>query len=536
MLARWLVADRSGLPVLLRELRLLGPWRGLIRSAERAAFDLRESDSRYRRFLARRASRESAANFGSGRCDVLIMDQGPHLRACLEGLESQARWLGQVWLAEADDSGSPSGLVLAPRVHAGEPFGSEHVLLLGSDVVVRGDALADFLALAKRSGAVVAFADEDAVDAERRCRPLFKPDCIKDLAGQEGFPGRCCLVHRDRVDVAELRTMGLDAYLTRLVVGAGAEAVVHLPRVAYSVRHQPRADRRENPTVAAAPRGGEPRRSQPGVTSPLRVVIPSRDNAGYLCRCVESLAADLTRGRLEVLIVDNGSRLPETRTALESLVDRFPGVRIEHDDRPFNWSALCNHGAGHSGGEHLLFLNDDTEALPGGWLDPLTGDLADADVGTVGGLLLFPDGTIQHAGLVVGLGGFADHLYAHLPLDVADGYHPFPGPLLRRNVLASTGACLGMRRDVFERLGGFDERLAVCGDLDFCVRAHESGLRNIYEPAVRFLHHEAVSRGSTVVPVVDLALMRQRLEPYLEGGDPCYNANLDLAFRYPCLR
>lgn len=152
----------------------------------------------------------------------------------------------------------------------------------------------------------------------------------------------------------------------------------------------------------------------------------------------------------------------------------------------------------------------------------------------MGPLLLYPDGTVQHAGVVIGLGGFADHVYSGCDPS-AEFEHCFVHPRLPRNVLAVTGACLMMSRADYELVSGFDEGLAICGDIDICLRLHGSGRLNLYEPRVQLLHHESATRLRRPLEPQEVQRVRHTLAEFLEGGDPYYNSSLSLHQRYPGL-
>ncbi len=156
------------------------------------------------------------------------------------------------------------------------------------------------------------------------------------------------------------------------------------------------------------------------------------------------------------------------------------------------------------------------------------------DVGVVGALLLYPEGTVQHAGIVVGIGGVADHVYSGVPAEELD-WHAFVNPCIRRNVLAVTGACLAIERDKLASVGGFDERFKFCGDIVLGVRLHERGLLNLYEPRVRLIHHESATRSKHSLPESELSALRPVLQNFVDRGDPFYNSQLDLSLRYPAV-
>ena len=230
----------------------------------------------------------------------------------------------------------------------------------------------------------------------------------------------------------------------------------------------------------------------------VSIIIPSRGANALLERCIRSILARTAYPCLEILVVNNGPQPPAAFDYYERIT-RDPRVRVVHDERPFNYSAANNLGARRAKGDLLLFLNNDTEVMAPDWLDELAMWAARPEVGLVGAKLLFPNGRIQHAGVVLGLTGFAGHLFA----GATEGQEScFGWAEWYRNFLSVTAACVLMRRDVFERLGGFDEEFTLCGsDVALGLRAHELGYRVVYNPFARMRHHEsATHRGAIPSP------------------------------------
>jgi GT2 family glycosyltransferase len=264
----------------------------------------------------------------------------------------------------------------------------------------------------------------------------------------------------------------------------------------------------------------------------VSIIVPSRGANALLKRCLQSILARTAYPCLEILVVNNGPQPPAAFDYYERTT-RDPRVRVVHDERPFNYSAANNLGARRAKGDLLLFLNNDTEVMAPDWLDELAMWAARPEVGLVGAKLLFPDGRIQHAGVVLGLTGFAGHLFG----GGLEGQEScFGWAEWYRNFLSVTAACVLMRRDVFERLGGFDEEFTLCGsDVDLGLRAHELGYRVVYNPFARLRHHEsATHRGA--IPSPDFKISLKRYRPWLERGDPYFNTNLSYWQTVPTLR
>ncbi len=228
----------------------------------------------------------------------------------------------------------------------------------------------------------------------------------------------------------------------------------------------------------------------------VSIVIPFRDRPELLRNCLRSVQRSTFR-RLEIVLVDNGSEDPRTGRLLARAGERLD-VRLVSRPGPFNFSLLCNAGAAAATGDHLVFLNNDTEVLSRRWLERMLALAADPAVGAVGATLLFPDRTIQHAGLLPRSDGMWVHPYQGLSAD-----DPGAGGELKtvRIVPAATAACLMTRRDRFEEVGGFDEQMPVThNDVDLCRRIRERGRVVVVTPRARLLHYEGLSRGFTVDP------------------------------------
>jgi GT2 family glycosyltransferase len=252
------------------------------------------------------------------------------------------------------------------------------------------------------------------------------------------------------------------------------------------------------------------------------IIIPFRDEPRFMRACIESIDATRGAGRVEFVLVDNGSVQPETKTLLERLADRADVVVLP-DDRPFNWSELNNAAAKVATGDVFLFLNNDIEAHVPGWVDILATQAMRPDVGAVGARLLYPDRRLQHCGVVVGMGGAADHVLAGLGVDQPGYLHMATST---RECAAVTGACLATRRSVFEELGGFDDALGVdLNDIDYCLRTQRNGLKVLYEATAELIHHESPSRGFAG-GARDIKKFIERWKASILAGDPHLNPHI----------
>ncbi len=273
----------------------------------------------------------------------------------------------------------------------------------------------------------------------------------------------------------------------------------------------------------------------------VSIIIPTKDLAADLEKCLSSIVSKTTYQNYEFLIIDNGSQEEETFALFDRwhfrLGERF---RVERFEIPFNFSRLVNFGAEKARGEVFLLLNNDTELIsPPNWLEEMLGFALQKEIGAVGAVLLYPDNTIQHAGVILGIAieenpnphtlRVAEHAFKHLPAD-----HPgyFGRLLVVSNYAAVTGACLMVERKKFEKVGGFDETLQVAfNDIDFCLKLLQEGFRQVVLPQVRLYHYESKSRGYEDTPekqarfLREIKIMRQRWANLLDN-DPYYNPNL----------
>ncbi len=256
----------------------------------------------------------------------------------------------------------------------------------------------------------------------------------------------------------------------------------------------------------------------------VSIIMPTKDHAEDVKVALESIYEKTIYKNFEIIILDNRSEKEETQKYFDEIQDRWENIRVEKADYEFNWSKLNNHGIRLAKGEIYVFLNNDVKVIEPTWLTRLVEHAVQPETGVTGGLLLYEDDTIQHAGVVIGMGGWADHVYKGQQL-IHKGI-PYVSPMVARNVTACTGACMAISREVIDKIGGFDERFIICGsDVEICIRAVENGYRNIYEPRVKLYHYESKSRDS-YIPEIDFKLSDIMYSGYRKGGDPYYNKHL----------
>ncbi|MBN1206539.1 MAG: glycosyltransferase family 2 protein [Myxococcaceae bacterium] len=491
----------------------------------------------------------------------------PWLRACIESVQAQVHPFWELCLA---DDGSCSSQVVAlmeayarrdtrirvarSQAHGGTARATHAALalatgafvgFLGHEDTLAPHALAEMaLRLAREPEAELLYSDEDRLDAAgKREAPFFKPDWSPDLLRSVNYLGHFVVVRRSLLEEVGGPREGFEGardYELLLRVTERTQRIAHVPGILYHSRATGRLLAASAAGVRAlkehVARRGEaaeveevapthyrvryPVKGEPRVS----IIVPFKDKPELLRTLTTSL--EKTRYRnYELLLVSNNSTKPETFALLEQLTD--PRIRKLTWDFPFNYPAINNFAARQAAGELLLFLNNDIEIVEPGWLEELIGQAQRPEVGAVGARLLFPDGSIQHAGVVVGITGFAGHPFWRMP----DTRHmtPFGHADWVRNYLSVTSACVMLRREVFEELGGFDERFTVVGsDIELGLRLVRRGLRVVYTPHATLVHHESASRRLDQLPEDDLWQSFVAYRPWLRSGDPFYNPHLTL--------
>ena len=265
----------------------------------------------------------------------------------------------------------------------------------------------------------------------------------------------------------------------------------------------------------------------------VSIIIPNKDHVDDLSRCVESIINLSTYDNYEIVIVENNSETAEIRTYYEE-ISRHPRVQVVEYKGDFNYSKINNFGVQYAKGEYLLLLNNDTEVITPDWMEELLMYAMRKDVGVVGAKLYYPDKTIQHAGIVIGLGAHRTAGHTHYRIPEANvGYM---GRLCyAQDVTAVTGACMMVSKALYEELGGLDENFTVAlNDVDFCLRVREKGLLNIFTPFAELYHYESKSRGSDKKDERALRYQQEsdrfrvKWADALAKGDPYYNPNFSL--------
>jgi len=385
-------------------------------------------------------------------------------------------------------------------------------------------------------------ADDDDLVTSIRCNPPWNPDLV--LGGDGAGP----LVAVRRDAIGRLLPDSGPAAPTELVLRIAAAhsdaAVARIPHVLHrTVGSRPSGDLdrvaaehlHRTATGARIGPGRWPGTRQvawpcPDPAPTVSVLIPTRDRAALLERCLHGLYDGTDYPALHVVVVDHASTDPAARALLDRVARRDDTTVLTHDG-PFNFAAMNNRAAATATGQVLCLLNNDTEVTHPGWLTELVGQVSRPEVGVAGALLRYPDGTVQHAGLHPGMAGPWGHGHKHFPGD-QHGYRSRLG--IAHRVAAVTGACLVTPRDLWESLDGLDEALAVAyNDVDYCLRVRSTGLQVVWTPFAELVHHESLSRGYDEHPregdrlAREAALMADRWGSPIDD-DPAYSPNLTL--------
>jgi glycosyltransferase involved in cell wall biosynthesis len=412
------------------------------------------------------------------------------------------------------------------------------------------------------------YSDEDKIDQKgNRKDHFFKPDWSPDLFLSNNYLNHFSVVRKTLVDSVDGFRNGYEGsqdydLFLRCTEKISPSSIAHIPKILYhwriirgsaadSVMAKPYA-------IAAAQKALEDALLRSGLKAdvieglfpgsfriryaiknnpPVSIIIPTKDHVDILQRCIQSILDKTDYPNYNIFIVDNQSEDPETFKYYNSLVTNSK-IKILHYDYPFNFSALNNYAVTCVDSPYLLFLNNDTEVISEEWLTAMLEHAQRECVGAVGAKLLYPNNTIQHAGLILGITGtpgqigVADHSHKHLPHNYA-GH--FLRPQLIGNYSAVTAACLMIRKEVFIEIGGFNEDLAIAfNDVDLCMKIRNMGYLIVYTPYSLVYHHEFMSRGYENTPgkrvrfLWEVTLIREIWGAIIDRGDPYYNPNLTL--------
>lgn len=375
------------------------------------------------------------------------------------------------------------------------------------------------------------YTDEDKITEDRRVHlgAFYKPDYNPDFMHSVNSVTHMATIRKslyEKIGGEDGSFNGAQDWELFLRVARNTKKIHHIPKVVYSWRIHDNSTAKSTgakPYVVEAQKRAitedleskghsgatvEQDRNHPGywnVTYPVQgeplvsIIIPSKNQYKVLKRCIDSIYEKTTYSNFEIVLVDTGSDDKRVLSWYKKLQAEHDNLTIVNwPEQPFSYARSCNKGAEVAKGELLLMLNNDTEVITPDWIELMAGDAQRKEVGAVGCLLFYPDGrTIQHAGVGIGLGGVAANSFQMMTLDqpMTQTQHLYINT--KHNMTAVTAACMMLRRDIYDSVGGFDEKFRITyNDVDLCLRLYEKGYQNVYTPHVRLLHHESISLGA----------------------------------------
>lgn len=449
---------------------------------------------------------------------------------------------------------------------AAELATGDYITLLDHDDLLAPDALFEVAQAVSVSRAPVLYTDEDKVNmmGTDHFEPNLKPEFSPDLLRSHNYITHLFVVRRSLFECVgrfDSRFDGAQDYdlILRCTEKAcrNGESIVHIPKILYHWRSHESSTAQNPESKLYAYEAGraavEAHLKRLGIRAkvkqsgywginrvlyPVRrdtfvsVIIPNKDHVKDLDRCLTSIFEKSTFRSLEVVVVENNSRDAATFAYYEQAKERWNGLRVVHYEGEFNFSKINNFGVAAANGDLLLLLNNDTQMIRADSIREMAGFACRKDVGCVGAKLLYADNTVQHAGVILGFGGFAGHAFVGIDAD-SPGF--MMRPLMVCNYSAVTAACLMVRREVYEALGGLNESYAVAlNDVDFCLRARRAGFLNVYTPWSLWHHYESRSRGYEDTPEKKARLekeverFRNDWSEELAKTDPYYNPNFPM--------
>ena len=438
----------------------------------------------------------------------------------------------------------------------------EYIALFDHDDLLHPSALYEVMRAICEHGADFIYTDENTFSEDPRdaYNPHFKPDFSPDTLRSYNYICHLSVFSRELLDsVGHFRSEydGSQDYDLILRLTEKAKKVFHIRKILYYWRAHKNSvaqDVAAKPyTVTAAKKAlaahlercglkGEVLDSSVPTTYHIKyeidgnplisVIIPNKDHTDDLDICLKSLYEKSSYKNFEVIIVENNSTEKETFEYYEKIKQRHENLKVVIWTGIFNYSAINNFGVNYANGEYILLLNNDVEIINGSCLEEMLMFAQRKDVGAVGAKLYYSDDTVQHAGVILGLGGTAGHAHKHFG-------RSHPGYMARasivQNLTACTAACLMMRRDVFDEVGGLDESFEVAfNDVDLCMKIREKGYLVVFTPYAELYHYESKSRGNDSTPEKlerfrgEIDRFKEKWQKQLDDGDPYYNPNLTL--------
>lgn len=499
---------------------------------------------------------ESVQNQSYSEWELCIGNASPEnkeMKKILEEYKNDAR-IKEVEIPE--NKGISQNTNRAMEIASGELIG-----LLDHDDLLAPNALYEIAkAVNEHLDAEVIYTDEDKVttDLKEHFQPHLKPDFNLDLLRSNNYICHFFVASRDlikRVGGFRPEFNGAQDYDLILRCTEQAKQIVHIPKILYHWRVH-KASTADNPAskmyafdagkraieehlVRCRTKGTVQHTKDLGFYrvkyeicgEPLvSIIIPNKDQSEALKKCLDSIREKTSYRNYEIIIVENNSEEPETFAFYKKIAGEK--IKIVTWEGEFNYSAINNFGVRHARGDYLLLLNNDVEIINGDWLTEMLSHCQRKEVGIVGAKLYYPDNTIQHAGIIIGIGGVAGSVFVGLPRAFSGYLHKAS---IQLDLSAVTAACMLVKRSVFEQVGGLEEKLKVAfNDVDFCLRVREKGYLVVYDPYAELYHYESKTRGAEDTKEkirrfqTEIEYMRSHWIGLLKKGDPYYNCNLSL--------
>ena len=443
-----------------------------------------------------------------------------------------------------------------------EMANGQYVALLDHDDLLAPDALFEVACAVEKSHPDIIYSDEDKVTGNEKehTQPHFKPDFNIDLLRANNYICHLLVIKKTLIDKVGGFREGFDGAQDHDFIfrcSDNAKEIVHIPRILYHWRtHQ--ASTADNPAsklyayeagMRAVKENLKRNGEEAEVTqskdygfyrviykvkerSLVSIIIPNKDNRDILKKCIDSILQKSTYDNYEIIVVENNSTEPETFDYYKK-IEKDDRIRVIKWEKDFNFSAINNFAVKHANGEYIIFLNNDIEVKTPSWVEGMLGNAQRSDVGIVGCRLIYPDNTIQHAGVVIGIGGIAANIFTNLPAARSGYMHRASTQV---DYSAVTAACMMISKSLFERIGGFEGKLTVAfNDIDLCLRVREQDYLVVYDAYVEMIHYESKTRGSEDTEEKvrrfqsEIEYMRTRWIDILKNGDPYYNPNLTLS-------
>jgi glycosyltransferase involved in cell wall biosynthesis len=431
----------------------------------------------------------------------------------------------------------------------------EYLTFLNAGTLLAPHALFEAMTTISTSGHDIIYSDEDKITNDGTCKDAyFKPDYSPDMLLSCNYIGDSLIIERNLFNKLNGFREGFEgAFLYDILLRAVGKSgkIHHIKKILYHKMDyippdnkipvwkgeksaiESAAERMKIPgSVAMGKFPGSYRLIRKILNDPLvSIIIPFRDKPEFLQNCIFTIMKKSTYGNFEIIGVSNNSIDGKTIKLMKQFSGADPGIRFIEYNFPFNYSSINNQAANIAKGSHLLFLNNDIEIISEYWIEALLEHSQRPEVGAVGAKLYYPDDTIQHAGVIIGMTGAAGYPHRLLPR-AAEGY--FMRPNIIHNVTAVTAACMMVKKELFLSNGGFDEvNFPIAfNDIDFCLRLMQKGYLNVFTPYCEAYHHESASRGTEDTGsnmgrfIKEVSYFKKRHRKLLKKGDPYYNPNL----------